>query len=63
MNKITFRNWSYTCGDGCCGDYGTEILVNGVPVTGEYADTTVDELAAILNAMQVPYEIEEVTDE
>lgn len=26
--KITFENWNYTCGDGCCTDYGTKLYLN-----------------------------------
>ena len=27
--KIEFNNWTYTCSDGCCTDYGMEIYING----------------------------------
>lgn len=27
--KITLKNWHYQCSDGCCDNYGTEVLVNG----------------------------------
>ena len=27
--KITFEDWDYTCGDGCCTSYGTYISLNG----------------------------------
>jgi ArsR family metal-binding transcriptional regulator len=30
--KITFKDWDYTCGDGCCYKYGTKIYINGVEV-------------------------------
>jgi hypothetical protein len=26
--KITFENWDYTCGDGCCTDWGSKIYLN-----------------------------------
>ena len=26
--KIKLENWDYTCGDGCCTDYGTKLLLN-----------------------------------
>jgi hypothetical protein len=26
--KITFKDWDWKCGDGCCYDYGTKILLN-----------------------------------
>lgn len=30
--KITLREWDYTCGDGCCYNYGTQILIDGKEV-------------------------------
>jgi hypothetical protein len=26
--KITLESWDYTCGDGCCTDYGTKLYLN-----------------------------------
>lgn len=26
--KITFKDWTYTCGDGCCTTFGTKLLLN-----------------------------------
>ena len=26
--KITFENWDYTCGDGCCTDWDSKIYLN-----------------------------------
>ncbi|WP_296683540.1 hypothetical protein [Flavobacterium sp.] len=26
--KITFEDWDYECGDGCCTSYGTYISLN-----------------------------------
>lgn len=28
--KITFQEYGYHCGDGCCYDYGTITTVNGI---------------------------------
>lgn len=30
--KITLKEWDHTCGDGCCTDYGTQILIDGKEV-------------------------------
>ena len=30
--KITLKEWDYTCGDGCCYKYGTQILIDGKEV-------------------------------
>lgn len=27
--KIELQGWDYTCGDGCCTDFGTRIILNG----------------------------------
>lgn len=26
--KITLEHWDYTCGDGCCTDYGVKLYLN-----------------------------------
>ena len=26
---IEFKEWDYTCGDGCCTSFGTKLLLNG----------------------------------
>jgi bifunctional NMN adenylyltransferase/nudix hydrolase len=26
--KITFKEWDYTCGDGCCTTFGTKLYLN-----------------------------------
>lgn len=30
---LTFKDWDYECGDGCCYDADTELLVNGESLT------------------------------
>lgn len=38
--KIEVKEWSHTCGDGCCDTYGTEVFINGEKVTnGDYKNT------------------------
>lgn len=27
--KIILKDWSHTCGDGCCNNYGTKLYING----------------------------------
>lgn len=29
---IKFEDWDYTCGDGCCYEWGTKIYINGTQV-------------------------------
>lgn len=31
--EVCFQNWDYTCGDGCCSDYGTSLVINGYLIT------------------------------
>jgi hypothetical protein len=63
MNKITFQDWHYSCGEpGCCDDYGTRISVNGFTIL-EYADVNSEDLKEILNALKVEFEIEHLDDD
>ena len=36
--KIELRNWDYTCGDGCCTDYGVSLFMDGKEM--EHPDST-----------------------
>ena len=37
--KIILNEYSYTCGDGCCSNYGTIVYVNGVEMPYHNVDT------------------------
>lgn len=37
--KVTLKEWHYKCGDGCCDNYGTSIIINGVEVENQNQDT------------------------
>jgi len=37
--KIELHDYSYTCGDGCCTEYGTITKVNGVELDFRNTDT------------------------
>lgn len=41
--KIELDEWFYTCGDGCCTEYGTTTKVNGeeMPLINQDAGTIV----------------------
>lgn len=30
---LTLEDWDYTCADGCCYDYGTDVIINGERVS------------------------------
>lgn len=72
--KITLKDWSHTCGDGCCNSYGTELYINGE--LQEHPESTKEEyipndyvgmevptsIAAVLKYLGVEFEIEQVYD-
>lgn len=47
MIKIEVKEWSHTCGDGCCDTYGTDVYVDGVQVN----EFDVSEKEALLMAV------------
>jgi len=55
--KIQFEEWTTTCGDGCCTDYGTTTRVNGVemPLNNQDTETIVE---MILDHLGYEVEIE-----
>lgn len=69
--KITLKDWSHTCGDGCCNSYGTELYINGE--LQEHPDNNEDNsvyngyvgmevptsIAAVLKYLGIEFEIEE----
>lgn len=38
---ISFEEWDYTCGDGCCYDYGTTLKVGNESIV-DYAEHNVE---------------------
>jgi hypothetical protein len=62
MNKITFQDWNYQCGDRCCDEYGTRVKINGKVIL-EYADVNKYDLELILKELEVDFEIEHLDDE
>jgi hypothetical protein len=35
--KIKTKSWDYTCGDGCCTTWGTDVFINNEKVSsGDY---------------------------
>lgn len=69
MNKkdkllITFTDWHYTCGDGCCDMYGTEISLNGDKCDNQYSgDSPEQSLIYILEKLGYEVEINFKSDE
>lgn len=48
---IETESWDYTCGDGCCYDYGTRLYVNGEQVSVGSSDVDVTAIANVLEVL------------
>ena len=67
MVEITFHSWDYTCGDGCCFLYGTDVLIDGrhldhVDASGSFPELWLGTLLAALgirDAVDFPDEDDE----
>ena len=53
--QIVLNDWDYTCGDGCCYNYGVEIIVDG-ELLEEDGSNPNQLLEAVLN--KLGYEVE-----
>lgn len=64
---IQLKSWDYTCADGCCTDFGTQLFLNGEVL--EHPDKTITDngyvgecvetaLKAVLNKLGYEVEIE-----
>ena len=59
--KITVSDWDYTCGDGCCYEWGTDIKVNGEKIEGGLfasSNDIMNGIAAILDHLKIEYTID-----
>lgn len=63
--KITFKEWDYTCGDGCCTTFGTKLYLNDKEL--EHPNTEIldnsyvgDDIKTALHAVlkELGYEVE-----
>jgi hypothetical protein len=61
-HEIILSQWDWSCGDGCCDDYGTELFVNGNSVT-RYFNGSVDSLQLIFDALGIDVDIKIEQDE
>lgn len=56
MNNVALietESWDYTCGDGCCYDYGERLYINGIEVEGSYSDVDVDLIINVLKTLGI----------
>lgn len=54
---IELREWDYYCGDGCCLNYGTDIIVNGVKLEDEDGTHVHQALSAVLRYLGYDVEV------
>lgn len=61
MVKIQLIDWedNNSCGSGCCGDYGTKLLINEELIT-DYFQGTEEDVRMILEALNIEYEVDEM---
>lgn len=56
--EIKLKDWDYTCSDGCCSSFGTDIFINGEEIESSNADRY-SVLHHILEHLGYDVEIEE----
>lgn len=61
MNKILIKEYHHSCSDGCCDEWGTELIVNE-KLVGTYADVDKDVVKNLLEALDVEFELEYIYD-
>jgi hypothetical protein len=54
--EIEYQSWNYECGDGCCSDYGTRLIVNGY-IIAEYAESN-GGVFELLQLLRIPNTIQ-----
>jgi hypothetical protein len=57
MIKIEIKEWSRTCGDGCCYTYGTDVFMDGVQVNESDVSEKEELLIAVLKHLGIEAEI------
>lgn len=38
IKEVDLKSWSYQCGDRCCDDYGTSLIIDGERVDEIFPD-------------------------
>ncbi|PIH59097.1 hypothetical protein [Paenibacillus sp. LK1] len=61
LNKIVVRDYHYSCSDGCCSEWGTELIVNE-KLVGTFTDVDEDVVRNLLEALNVEFELEYIYD-
>ncbi len=55
--KLTFEDWDYTCGDGCCYESGTKLKIDDVHVS-DNVDCSQNHIIDVLQHLGYELEIE-----
>lgn len=57
---IELKDWDYHCGDGCCSEYGTQIIVNGEDCENSHAGGDVEKsIEFLLTKLGIEFEIKQ----
>ncbi|HID0815760.1 TPA: hypothetical protein ACXNW8_001370 [Clostridium botulinum] len=54
VHEIIITDWEQSCSDGCCYEYGTELIIDDYIVT-RYFDMDIEMLKAILKALGIEF--------
>lgn len=48
IHEIEYKDWEYTCGDGCCYEYGTNVFINGYQIADTNDCSLIEEFCKFL---------------
>ena len=54
--KLHAEDWHWTCGDGCCDDWGTDIFIDGKKLDLGHS-VGVEDVENVLKAVGAEYEL------
>lgn len=54
VHEIILTDWEYTCSDGCCYEYGTELIIDSYIITRNF-DMDTELFKEILNAFEIKF--------
>lgn len=57
--RIGLKDWDYTCGDGCCYEWGCSIVINGTEVDSVLFSSSSEMITGIKTVLNhLGYEVE-----
>ncbi|MGZ9868218.1 hypothetical protein ACU3L3_07325 [Priestia endophytica] len=59
--KLGIDSWDYSCPDGCCYDYGENIVINGTVIEADIRNDPCESIEGVLKFLG--YEVEWEEDE